>query len=82
MTIERLIKKFAENHHGADTDILQKAYDFAVAAHEGQLRKTGEPYINHPLHTAYLLTEIKADLSTVAAGLLHDVPEDTSRTIK
>ncbi|NCN21875.1 HD domain-containing protein, partial [Candidatus Falkowbacteria bacterium] len=82
MTIERLIKKFAENHHGADTDILQKAYDFAVAAHEGQLRKTGEPYINHPLHTAYLLTEIKADLSTVAAGLLHDVPEDTDRTLE
>ncbi len=82
MTIERLIKKFSINHPGVNTDILQKAYDFAAQAHKGQLRKDGEPYINHPLHTAYLLTEIKADMATVAAGLLHDVPEDTKRTIK
>ncbi len=82
MTIERLIKKFSENHPGADSSILKEAYDFAVAAHEGQLRKSGEPYINHPLHTAYLLTEIKADLVTIVAGLLHDVPEDTDRTLE
>ena len=82
MTIERVIKKFSENHPNVDTEILQKAYDFAFEAHEGQVRKSNEPYINHPLHTAYLLTEIKADLATVAAGLLHDVPEDTSRTIE
>lgn len=82
MTIERVIKKFSANHPGADTSVLQKAYDFAIKAHEGQLRKSGEPYINHPLHTAYLLTEIKADLATVAAGLLHDVPEDTDKTIE
>lgn len=82
MTIERVIKKFSVNHPGADTSVLQKAYDFAVEAHKGQLRKSGEPYIKHPLHTAYLLTEIKADLATVAAGLLHDVPEDTERTLE
>ena len=82
MTIERVIKKFSENHPNVDTNILQKAYDFAFAAHDGQIRKSNEPYINHPLHTAYLLTEIKADLATVAAGLLHDVPEDTDRTIE
>ena len=76
------MKKFAENHPGVDASILQKAYDFAVEAHQGQLRKTGEPYIKHPLHTAYLLTEIKADLATVAAGLLHDVPEDTNKTLE
>ncbi len=82
MTIERLIKKFSENHPGADSSILKEAYDFAVEAHEGQLRKSGEPYINHPLHTAYLLTEIKADLVTIVAGLLHDVPEDTDKTLE
>lgn len=81
MTIERVIKKFLDNHPGADVSVLQKAYEFAKNAHEGQLRKSGEPYINHPLHTAYLLTEIKADLATVAAGLLHDVPEDTEKTL-
>ncbi|MBN2854001.1 bifunctional (p)ppGpp synthetase/guanosine-3',5'-bis(diphosphate) 3'-pyrophosphohydrolase [Patescibacteria group bacterium] len=82
MTIERVIKKFQENHPGVDTQVLQEAYDFALAAHEGQLRKSGEAYIMHPLHTAYLLTEIKSDLATVAAGLLHDVPEDTDKTLE
>lgn len=82
MTIERVIKKFLDNHPGADASVLQRAYEFAKDAHSGQLRKSGEPYINHPLHTAYLLTEIKADLSTVAAGLLHDVPEDTTKTLE
>lgn len=81
MTIERIIKKFAENHPGADTKILERAFAFANEAHEGQFRKNGDPYIQHPLHTAYLLTEIKADLPTVAAGILHDVPEDTKHTL-
>ncbi len=80
MTIERVIKKFQDNHPGTDATILQQAYDFAAAAHEGQMRKNGEPYIQHPLHTAYILAEIKADLATVAAGLLHDVPEDTGHS--
>jgi len=81
MTIERIIKKFAENHPGADTKILERAFIFANEAHEGQFRKNGDPYIQHPLHTAYILTEIKADLPTVAAGILHDVPEDTKHTL-
>ncbi|MFA5130827.1 MAG: RelA/SpoT family protein [Patescibacteria group bacterium] len=82
MTIERIIKKFEENHPGENTAILEKAYKFAVAAHGDQLRKSGEAYIQHPLHTAYILAEIKADLATVAAGLLHDVPEDTSSSLE
>ncbi len=82
MTIERVIKKFQENHPGADVTILQLAFEFADAAHAGQLRKSGEPYIQHPLHTAYTLAEIKADAATVAGGLLHDVPEDTSHTLE
>ncbi|MCX6795420.1 MAG: RelA/SpoT family protein [Candidatus Falkowbacteria bacterium] len=81
MTVERIIKKFNDNNPGVDSEILQLAYDFAEEAHRGQIRKSGEPYINHPLHVAYLLAEIKADLATVAAGILHDVPEDTSRTL-
>ncbi len=82
MTIERIIKKFHENHPDDDTSVLSLAFDFANEAHEGQLRKNGEPYIQHPLHTAYILAEIKADLATVAAGLLHDVPEDTEKTLE
>jgi GTP pyrophosphokinase len=78
MTIERVIKKFEENHPGEDTTVLTLAFEFADMAHRGQTRKSGEPYIQHTLHTAYLLASIKADMATVAAGLLHDVPEDTS----
>ncbi len=82
MTIERIIKKFTDNNPGVDASILERAFLFADAAHTGQLRKNGEPYIQHPLHTAYILAEIRADLPTVAAGILHDVPEDTERTLE
>jgi len=82
MTIERVIKKFQDNHPGADVTVLQLAFEFADAAHADQVRKNGEPYIQHPLHTAYTLAEIKADAATVAGGLLHDVPEDTEHTLE
>ena len=82
MTIDRVIKKFKENHPKADSDMLQLAYDFAEAAHKGQKRKSGEPYIGHPLHTAYLLAEANCDLATVTAGILHDVPEDTEVSLE
>jgi len=82
MTIERIINKVKENDPKADVDLLRLAYDFAFEAHKGQKRKTGEPYIQHSLHTSFLLSQIKADLDTVIAGLLHDVPEDTKRTLE
>ena len=58
MTIERVIKKFQDNYPEVDTSSLNRAYLFAEEAHRGQLRKNGEPYIQHPLHTAYILAEI------------------------
>ncbi len=82
MTIERIIKKFSDNNPGVDTSTLERAFLFADAAHAGQMRKNGEQYIQHPLHTAYILAEIRADLPTVVAGILHDVPEDTERTLE
>ena len=82
MTIDRIIKKFKDNNPGVDTEVLNRAFEFAESAHKGQLRKSGAPYIQHPLHTAYTLAEIRADLSTVAAGILHDVPEDTDKTLE
>jgi GTP pyrophosphokinase len=82
MTIDRVVKKFSDNHPGEDASVLYQAFEFANAAHEDQTRKNGDPYIQHPLHTAYLLAEIKADLATVASGLLHDVPEDTPHDIE
>jgi len=57
--------------------IVREAYNFAMKAHEGQLRKSGEPYLEHPIHVALTLAELQLDTSSLAAALLHDVPEDT-----
>lgn len=57
-------------------DLIRRAYDFAAQAHEGQYRKSGEPYIQHSLAVALLLAELRMDAETIAAGLLHDVVED------
>ena len=61
--------------------IIRDAYELAKAKHEGQFRKSGEPYINHPLHVALLLSEYNTGPQTIAAGLLHDVVEDTDVTL-
>ena len=63
-----------------DKTLIKKAYDFAKKAHEGQLRKSGEPYFNHVFSTAINLAELGAETKTIVAGLLHDVIEDTSIT--
>ena len=81
MTINQIISQFKENHPKADTTMIQLAFEFAQKAHADQKRKNGEPYIQHSLHTAFVLTQIKADLETVVAGLLHDIPEDTEYTL-
>ncbi|MBI2459053.1 MAG: bifunctional (p)ppGpp synthetase/guanosine-3',5'-bis(diphosphate) 3'-pyrophosphohydrolase [Parcubacteria group bacterium] len=81
MTISQIINDFKKNNPGADTTMIRLAYDFAVKAHAGQKRKSGEPYIQHCLHTAFTLVQIKADLETIIAGLLHDIPEDTEFTL-
>ena len=82
MTIGQIINKVKENNPTTDTDLLELAYEFAQKAHGKQKRKTGEPYIQHSLHTSFILAGIKADLNTVIAGLLHDIPEDTEYTLE
>ena len=62
-------------------NILNEAYDFAMEAHGGQMRQSGEPYFSHPLAVAAILTELRADPATVITALLHDVVEDTSYTV-
>ncbi|MDD4271590.1 MAG: RelA/SpoT family protein [Patescibacteria group bacterium] len=81
MTINQVINNFKEHNPKTDTTMIQLAYDFAVKAHTGQKRKSGEPYIQHCLHTAFVLVQIKADLEAIIAGLLHDIPEDTEYTL-
>lgn len=82
MTIDQIISKVKDNNPKVDLDMLRLAYEFALKAHGDQKRKSGEPYIQHSLHTAFLLAQMKADLNTIIAGLLHDVPEDTTTTLK
>lgn len=61
--------------------MLRAAFEFSAKAHEGQLRRSGEPYITHSLHVAKILTEMSMDVTTITAGFLHDVPEDTAITL-
>ncbi|GAA0101916.1 MAG: bifunctional (p)ppGpp synthetase/guanosine-3',5'-bis(diphosphate) 3'-pyrophosphohydrolase [Paraclostridium bifermentans] len=71
------IKKYAPN---GDLDLIEKAYYYGKKAHEGQLRKSGEPYFIHPIAVANILCDMELDMQTIAAGLLHDVVEDTEFT--
>ena len=66
----------------ADIELLKKAYVFSAKVHLGQVRLSGEPYLNHPLEVAGILTQLKLDVASVATGLLHDTVEDTLTTPK
>ncbi len=77
MDINLLMKKIESYNPDTDQALIRRAYEYADKAHEGQKRNSGEPYIIHPLHVAYILAELKMDDATIAAGLLHDVLEDT-----
>jgi len=65
-------------HPNANTTMVEKAYVYSAKVHQGQVRLSGLPYLSHPLEVAYILTEMKMDVTSVAAGLLHDTLEDTS----
>lgn len=74
---EDIQEKVASYHPEADLDLLRRAYVFSAMAHKGQVRSSGEPYLSHPIHVAYILAELRLDMTSVVAGLLHDVLEDT-----
>ncbi len=78
LDVEPLIEKVRAYHPQLDDDLLRRAYARADKAHHGQLRDLGAPYIEHPLQVAHILAGLQSDPATVAAGLLHDVVEDTS----
>ena len=75
-----LIKSIKKYHPSADTSMVEKAYKIASEAHKDQKRKSGEPYIIHPLCVAIILADLEMDKETITAGLLHDVVEDTVMT--
>jgi len=74
---EALIASVHKYHPSTDISLIEKAYKIAKEAHEGQARKSGEPYIIHPLRVGIILAELELDKETIVAGLLHDVVEDT-----
>lgn len=75
--INDIIDKIAEYHPQADLDIIDRAYIYSARVHDGQVRLSGESYLSHPLEVAGILSDMKLDVVSVAAGLLHDVIEDT-----
>ncbi|MDT0543440.1 MULTISPECIES: HD domain-containing protein [Streptomyces] len=79
--IEHVAKVHRAHHPGADLDVLRQAYVLAESSHRGQMRKSGEPYITHPLAVTLILAELGAETTTLTASLLHDTVEDTDVTL-
>ena len=77
---EMLIARVRKYHPSADITMIEKAFDIAYHAHEGQYRKSGEAYIIHPLWVGIILADLELDKETIVAGILHDVVEDTVMT--
>src|SRR5918995_477979 len=77
ITITSLLGRVASYDPEADEELIARAYSMAHAAHKGQVRKSGEPFVYHPLATADILVDLRMDSTTIAAGILHDVLEDT-----
>jgi GTP pyrophosphokinase len=80
--LESVIAAHLERHPGGDADVLRRAFAVADRAHEGQVRKSGEAYIHHPVSVAMILADYGLDSATIAAALLHDTVEDTEVTLE
>jgi GTP pyrophosphokinase len=79
---EDLLEKVRAANPDADTELLRKAYVFSAYEHKGQVRRSGEPYLVHPLEVADVLADLRLDVVAIAAGLLHDIVEDTPNSIE
>jgi guanosine-3',5'-bis(diphosphate) 3'-pyrophosphohydrolase len=77
-----ILERLTSYYPNADIELLKKAYVFSAKVHLGQVRLSGEPYLNHPLEVAGILTQLKLDVASVVTGLLHDTVEDTLTTLK
>ncbi len=81
LSVDDLTQRVRSYHPNADVSLIERAYEFAVKAHKGQTRKSGDPYFIHPAHVAGIIADLKLDTASVCAGLLHDCVEDTLATI-
>ncbi|MEW5913145.1 MAG: bifunctional (p)ppGpp synthetase/guanosine-3',5'-bis(diphosphate) 3'-pyrophosphohydrolase [Thermodesulfobacteriota bacterium] len=80
--INEIIDAVKEYHPGANVEAIQKAYVYSAKVHKGQVRRSGEPYLSHPLAVAGLLAELHTDVPCICAALLHDAVEDTATTVE
>src|ERR1700688_2015641 len=71
-----LVEKVRQTRPASDIELLRRAFDFAAEQHRSQLRKSGDPYLSHPLEVAHILADLRLDITTLCAALLHDVVED------
>ncbi|GBL40354.1 GTP pyrophosphokinase [Nitrospirota bacterium] len=78
--LDQLLDRIKSYAPDADLGLVRKAYEFSAKAHEGQRRRSGEPYLQHPIAVAGVLTSLKTDVTAIVAGLLHDTLEDTVAT--
>ena len=82
MGLENIVATVEKYHPNDDLEVIRRAYAFSAKEHRGQVRQSGEPYLNHPLAVANILAEMKLDAACVSVGLLHDVVEDTLTPIE
>ncbi|MBN2358418.1 MAG: bifunctional (p)ppGpp synthetase/guanosine-3',5'-bis(diphosphate) 3'-pyrophosphohydrolase [Deltaproteobacteria bacterium] len=82
LRLNDIVDKFLAHHPDADVDLIKKAYVYSAKVHAGQVRKSGEPYLVHPLEVAGLLADLKLDAASICTGLLHDTVEDTLATLE
>ena len=82
MGIEDLVESIKSYTPDADVAILRRAHEFAATVHRGQARRSGDPYLSHPMRVAAILADLKMDVRAIAAGLLHDAIEDTQTTVE
>lgn len=79
--LEDVLEQLSQYNPDADLDLIKKAYVFSAKVHQGQTRRSGEPYLTHPLEVAGILTDMKLDTASIATALLHDTVEDTLATL-
>ncbi len=80
--LEEVIRRVGEYNPHADATLIRRAYDYSARMHVGQTRKSGEPYVIHPLNVALIITQFKLDQPSIITGLLHDVVEDTGVSLE
>ena len=80
LRLNDILQRVAQYHPDPDLDLIKKAYVYSAKVHQGQIRKSGEPYLVHPLAVAGILAELKLDEASIVTGLLHDTLEDTLAT--